>query len=80
MTDNFIQHWSGILENFTRASLHKNMEDFRMKPYFENVSVLKFCQSLTELRVSFHRLQNESGRWVKPNRIQVNERLHFVML
>ena len=30
---------------------------------------------MTKLRVSSHRLQIEAGRWVKPNRIPVNERV-----
>ena len=75
LSDNFIQNWSGRLENSTRASLYKNIAEFRMQPYLEILSVFKFCQSFTRLRVSSHRLQIESGRWVKPNRIPVNERL-----
>ena len=46
-----------------------------MQPYLENLSVFKFCQAFTRLRVSSHRLHIESGRWVQPNRIPVNERL-----
>jgi hypothetical protein len=33
-----------------------------------------FCQALSRLRVSSHRLQIESGRRVRPVRIAINER------
>ena len=90
LTDNFIQNWHGRLDNSSRASFYKNIAEFKMQPYLENLTVFKFCQSVAKLRVSSHRLQIESGRWVKPNRIPVNERLcvfcdiledefHFVM-
>ena len=75
LTDNFIQNWHGRLENSSRASFYKHIAEFRFQPYLDNLSVFKFCQSVTKLRVSSHRLQIEAGRWVKPIRTPVNERL-----
>jgi hypothetical protein len=37
-------------------------------------SMNKFCQALSGLRFSSHRLQIESERWVRPVRVAINER------
>ena len=36
--------------------------------------MLKFCQALTKLRVSSHRLAVEVGRWNKPVRTPIDDR------
>ena len=75
LTDNFIQNWHSRLENSSRATFYQNIAVFQLQPYLNNLNVFKFCQALTKLRVSSHRLQIEAGRWVKPNRTPINERV-----
>ena len=40
----------------------------------ESFSVNKFCQTLSRLRVTSHKLLIEAGRWVKPVKIPVDDR------
>ena len=47
---------------------------FKFQPYLDNVNVNKFSYALSRLRLSSHRLEVESGRWVKPNQTPLNER------
>ena len=75
LTDNFIQNWHSRLENSSRATFYQNIAVFQLQPYLNNLNVFKFCQALTKLRVSSHRLQIEAGRWIKPNRTPINERV-----
>ena len=74
LTDTFIQNWRARLEQSSRASFYKSFAVFELQPYLNNVNVYKFCNALSKLRMSSHRLEVESGRWVKPNPIPFNER------
>lgn len=73
LTDNFVQNWHERLSISSRANFYITVADFRPKMYLESVNVLKFRTALARLRVSSHRLEIESGRWVRTYR-PVNER------
>ena len=74
LTDTFIQNWRARLEESTRARFDRSFAIFRFQPYLEKLNVSKFIYALSRLRVSSHRLEVESGRWVKPNQVPYNER------
>lgn len=91
LTDTFIQNWRARLEGSTRANFYKSFAVFQLQPYLDKVSVSKFRHALSRLRVSSHRLEVESGRWVKPIPTPFNERkcahcsvledeFHFVLM
>ena len=63
--DTFIQNWRSRLEEFTRATFYKTFAVFQLQPYLDIVNVNKLSHALSRLRVSSHRLEVESGRWVK---------------
>lgn len=77
LTDTFIQNWRARLEQSSRASFYKSFAVFELQPYLDNVNMYKFCNALSKLRMSSHRLEVESGRWVKPIPIPFNERHCF---
>ena len=66
LTDNFIQNWHSRIENSSRATFYNHIAMFQLQPYLDNLNVFKYCQAMTKLRVSSHRLQIEAGRWIKP--------------
>ena len=69
-----VMNWRSRLEQSSRAIFYKSFAVFELQPYLDNVNVYKFCNALSKLRMSAHRLEVESGRWVKPNPIPFNER------
>ena len=74
LTDTFIQNWRSRLDESTRATFYKTFAVFQLQPYLDMVNVNKFSKAFSRLRVSSHRLEVESGRWVKPVRIPFDER------
>ena len=44
------------------------------KSYLDNISVVKFRIALTRLRIAAHKLIIETGRWVKPKPIALDNR------
>ena len=74
LNDNFIQKWNENINNSTRAKTYKLFCDFGFKSYLNNVNIRKYRFALTRLRVSSHRLDIETGRWHKPNKIPRNDR------
>ena len=74
LTDTFIQNWRARLEQSSRANFYKSLAVFELQPYLDNVNLYKLCNALIKLWVSAHRLEVESGRWVKPYPIHFNER------
>lgn len=74
LTDTFIQNWQERLDTSTRANFYKHIAIFQFQPYLDKVNVRKFNQAFSRLRMSSHRLEIESGRWVKPNSIPLEER------
>lgn len=74
LTDNFVQNWHSRLEESSRAIFYRSIASFQFQPYLEHLNVTKFSQAITKLRVSSHRLEIESGRWVRPHSIPVNDR------
>ena len=74
LTDTFIQNWRSRLDEPTRVTFYKAFAVFQLQPYLDMVNVNKFSNAFSRLRVSSHRLEVESGRWVKPVRIPFDER------
>ena len=74
LTDTFIQNWRARLEESSRANFYKVFAIFQLQPYLDKLSISKFIQALSRLRMSSHRLEVESGRWVKPVPVPFNER------
>jgi hypothetical protein len=74
INDQFIQNWYSRINESSRALFYRNIACFQFQPYLEFFNVNKFCQSMTRLRVSSHRLNIEAGRWTRPIRTPVNER------
>jgi hypothetical protein len=69
LNDNFVQNWNDRLNQSNRATFYRTFADFKFQPYLNIVNVSKFRIALTQLRVSSHRLEIETGRWAKPNKI-----------
>ena len=71
----FIQDWHSRLDLSSRASLYRNLSNtFCYKLYLDSISVVKFRIALTRLRTADHRLLTETGRWVKPKPISLENR------
>ena len=64
--DIYMQEWHDRLEKSSRARFYVNIANFKHQTYLENISVKKFQQNMSRLRVSSHRLEIEAGRWTKP--------------
>ena len=90
LTNNFVQNWHSRLEDSSRAVFYNSIASFQFQPYLENVNEYEFCNAISRLRLSSHRLEVEAGRWVRINNVQANERkctlcnvmedkYHFVM-
>ena len=74
ITDQFLQNWTGRLNESSRAMFYRHISTFTFQVYLNIVSVKNIRVSLTKLRVSSHRLCIETGRWNKPVSTPVNER------
>ena len=74
LCDQFVQNWEGRLNDSSRATFYRQISNFEFQPYLHKINMMKFCQSLSKLRVSSHRLAVETGRWNKPVQIPFNER------
>jgi len=72
--DQFGQNWHSRLENSSRALFYRSISNFRFQPYLDVFTGSKFCQALSRLRVSSHRLHVEAGRWTRPVSTPFNER------
>ena len=74
LNDQFIQEWNENLNNSTRADTYRLFATFSFKQYLDQINIKKFRTAVTRLRVSSHRLEVETGRWHKPNKIPKHER------
>ena len=74
LTESFIQNWRSRLDESTRVTFYKDFAVFQLQSYLDMVNVNKFSNAFSRLRVSSHRLEVESGRWVKTVRIPFDER------
>jgi hypothetical protein len=72
--DVFIQTWNEEISNSPRADSYRLFSSFGFKSYLDILNINKFRYDFTRLRVSAHRLNIETGRWHKPNKIPRNER------
>ena len=79
LSDVFIQNWHSRIEQSSRAVFYMSFATFQFQPYLGKVNVSKYLNALSTLRMSSHRLEVEAGRWVKPNRIPLNERKCFFL-
>ena len=76
--DIYIQDWHSRLENSTRARFYINIAQFKYQKYLAILKVEKYRNSLCKLRVSAHRLEVETGRWTKPNRTPLDDRVCLI--
>ena len=75
LKDQYIQDWSNVLENSSRARFYSNISDFYLQPYLEFITIRKFRIAMTKLRVSSHRLEVETGRWTRPVSTPFDDRI-----
>ena len=78
LNDQFVQTWNNEISNSTRADSFRLFADFGFKVYLKHITITKFRQDLTRLRVSSHILQIETGRWHNPHKIPRNERICII--
>ena len=75
LSEKFIQNWHSSLESSSRATFYSSVAIFQLQPYLEKINVVKFQKAVSRLRVASHRLEIEAGRWARPNRIPINDRI-----
>ena len=78
LTDHFIQGWQVRLNESSRANFYTTISSFNFQPYLDCINVLKYSQAFSKLRMSSHRLAIESGRWTRPNRIPIEQRICLI--
>ena len=76
--DVYMQDWLARLENSIRARCYINIAKFQFQQYLEILKIQKYRKSICKLRVSSHRLEIETGRWAKPNKIPLKNRLCMI--
>ena len=77
----FIQDWQSRLDFSSRASLYRNLSFFCCyKTYLDSISVVKFRIVLTTLRIAAHRLLIETGSWINPKPIALENRKWYGIL
>ena len=74
LTDNFVQNRRSHTENSSHTTFNRSIASFQYQPYLEIVNISKICNSISKLRMSSHSLEVEADRWVRFNRVPVNER------
>ena len=73
----FIQDWKSTLEHSSRAHFYNTICSFNFQYYLDNLNVQSFRVAVSRLRVSFHRLEVEKGRWKTPS-VPYNNRLCYI--
>jgi hypothetical protein len=74
LKDQFLQNWSGRLNDSSRAIFYRYISNHRFQPYLNYLSVRKFRVCMSRLRVCSHRLFIETGRWTRPVSTPISER------
>ena len=74
LNDNFIQNWRDQINGSTHANFYTAIAQFQFQTTLENINIYKYFQAMSKLRMPSHRLAIESGRWVKPIRLPIEER------
>ena len=69
LCNSLIQNWNAEICQSTRAIFYQNIAVFKFQDYLDAVKVKKFRDALSKLKVSSHKLDDETGRWNKPQRI-----------
>lgn len=72
--DVFTQEWHARLENSSRARCYITFSSFRYQTYLNVLNIGKYRKSLSQLRLSSHRLEVEVGRWAKPHKVPYENR------
>ncbi|KAL4233737.1 hypothetical protein ACF0H5_008417 [Mactra antiquata] len=72
--DNYLQLWNTEINNSSRASSYILFSNFEFKKYLDIVHINKYRYALSRLRMSSHKLNIETGRWHKPQKIPKSER------
>ena len=75
INDQSLQNLNARLNESSRALFYRCIFNFKFQPYLDILSVSKYRVYLSRLRLSSHRLNIEAGRWNKPVRTPVNERI-----
>ena len=73
--DNFVQNWNSRLEEPSRASFYTIISSFHFQHYLNFLKVKKYRNAYARLRCSSHRLEIEAGRFHKPVKKSIEERL-----
>ena len=76
--DIYTQDWHSRLEKSSRARFYVNIANFKCQTYLNALNIEKYQRSLCKFRVSAHRLEVETGRWTKPVKTPLNERICFI--
>ena len=76
--DIYTQDWHSRLEKSSRARFYVNIANFKCQTYLNALNIEKYRRSLCKFRVSAHRLEVETGRWTKPVKTPLNERICFI--
>ena len=74
LTDIFIQNWQERLGRSSRARFYNSFAIFHLQPYLEIINVHIYSQAFSKLRMTSHRLEIETSRWVKPVSKPLDER------
>ena len=75
LTDNcFTKLAFQIRRVITCSFFYRSIASCQFQPYLEHLTVNKFSQALSKIRVSPHRLEIEAGRWVRPHSTPINDR------
>ena len=72
--DIFTQDWHSRIENSSRARFYVTFVNFKRQDYFDCLKVDKFRNCFSRYRVSSHRLEIETGRWIRPNKTPLENR------
>ena len=70
MRTEYLEYWETMLGNKEsdegKLYLYRKLKStFRMEPYLQHIKLFKFRKAMAMFRISAHRLEIETGRWVK---------------
>jgi hypothetical protein len=74
LKDQFLQNWSGRLNDFSRTISNRYISNHRFQPYFNFLSVRKLHVCMSRMRDCSQRLFIETGRWTRHKNTPINER------
>ena len=84
MKSTYLDYWKTSVgdKGIESGKLHiyrKIKSEFKMEPYLHQIKQLKYRRAMSMFRISAHRLEIETGRWIKTssgnNKICRNDRI-----